>query len=151
MAVVIAQRRHGEDTGEVHVRVENQAHNGNTDNGQQDPARNLHFLQADNHRQANQRHDHREAVKLTQRHRQTVDWVLHHHAHAVCRDQQQEQADTDAGPVRNPLRQIAQNPATNTGSGDDGKQYAHQEYGAQGDRNTDLLAQYQAKGGEGGQ
>ena len=151
MTVFIAQRRHREDTGEVHVRVENQAHNGDTDDGQQNPAWNLHFFQTDNHRQTNQRHDHREAVELTQRHRQTVDWVLNDHAHAVCRDQQQEQANTDAGTVRNALRQIAQNPATNPGSGDDGEQHAHQEYGTQGNRNTDLLAQNQAKRGEGGQ
>jgi hypothetical protein len=32
-------------------------------------ARYLHFFQTDDHRKANQRHHHREAVKVPQRHR----------------------------------------------------------------------------------
>ena len=149
--MVIAQRWHGKHAGEVHVWIENQADDRDTNDGQQNAARYLQFLQTDNHRQTYQRHDNREAIELTQRNRQAVQWVFHHHANAVRGDQQQEQADTNARTVRNALRQIAQNPATNTGSRDDGKQYTHQEYRAQRNRNADVLAQHQAKGGKGGQ
>ena len=135
----------------MHVRVENQADDRHADDGQQNTARNLQFFKADDHRQAHQRHHHREAVELTQRDRQTVQRVFHHHADAVGGNQQQEQTDTDAGAVRNTLRQIAQDPATNTGSGDDGEEYAHQEHRAQSNRHADVLAQHQAESGKGSQ
>ncbi len=69
-------------------------------------------------------------------------------AHAVCSDKQQEQADTDAGTVRNALRQVAQDPATNSGRGDHGKQHTHQEHGAQRNRHTNMLTQHQTERGK---
>ncbi len=135
----------------MHVGIENQADDGDTDDGQQNAARYLQFLQTDDHRQTDQRHNDREAIELAQRNRQAVQWVFHYHAHAVRGDQQQEQADTNARTVRNALRQIAQNPATDAGGRNDGKQYTHQEYRAQRNRNADVLAQHQAESGEGSQ
>ena len=135
----------------MNVRIEDQADNRNADNRQQDTARHFQFFEANNHRQPDQRHNHRETVKITQRHRQTVQRVFDHQTNAVGGNQQQEQTDTNPRAVRNALRQVTQDPATNAGCGDDGKQYAHQEDRAQRDRNADLLAQHQAKSGKSGQ
>ena len=132
----------------MHGRVGNQANNGNTDNSQQDAARYFQFFEANNHRQTNQRHNHREGIEVTQRNRQTVQRILNHQTNAVCRNQQQEQADTDSRTVRNALRQIAQDPATNTRRGNDGKQDAHQEHRAQRNGHADMLPQYQAECGK---
>ena len=66
---------------------------------------------AEDHRQADQRHHHREGGERAERHRQTIQRVLHHQADAVGGDQQQEQTDTDAGAVRHAHRQVAQDPA----------------------------------------
>ena len=133
------------------VRIENQAHNRHTNNGQQNTARHLHFFQTNDHREANQRHHHREAGKFAQRHRQTVQRIFDHQTNAVGGDQQQEQANPDPGTMRHALRQVAQDPAADAGRGNHRKQDTHQEYRAEGHRNTDLLPQHQAKGGEGGQ
>ena len=135
----------------MHGRIENQANNGHTDNGQQNAAWDCQFFQTNNHRQANQGHDHREAGEVTQRHRQTVQRVLNDQTHAIGGNQQQEQTDTDTGAVCYAVRQVAQNPATNAGCRDNGEQHAHQEDGSQGNRYADVLAQHQAKRGEGGQ
>ena len=133
------------------VRIEDQADNRDADNRQQDTARYFQFFKADNHRQPDQRHNHREAVKMTQRHRQTIQRVFDNQAHAVGGNQQQEQADTNPGAVRHALRQVTQDPATNTGCGNHRKQHAHQKDRAQRDRNADLLTQHQAEGGKRGQ
>ena len=133
------------------VRIEDQADNRDADNRQQDTARHFQFFEADNHRQPDQRHNHREAIKITQRHRQTIQRIFNHQAHAVGGNQQQEQTDTNPRTVRHALRQVTQDPATNAGRGDHGEQDTHQEHRAQRDRNADLLTQYQAKGGKRGQ
>ncbi|STQ08167.1 Uncharacterised protein [Enterobacter cloacae] len=90
----------------MHGRIENQANNGHTDNGQQNAAWDFQFFQTNNHRQANQGHDHREAGEVTQRHRQTVQRVLNDQTHAIGGNQQQEQTDTDTGAVRHAVRQV---------------------------------------------
>ncbi len=149
--MIVAQRRHRKNAGEVYGRIEKQTHNRHANDGQKDTARHLQLLQADNHSQTNQRHHHREAVEVAQRHRQPFNRVFHHQANAVGGDQQQEQADTDPSAMRHALRQVAQDPATNAGGGDHGKQDAHQEHCAKGDRDANLLAQHQAEGGKGGQ
>ena len=133
------------------VGIENQADNRHADNGQQNAARHLHFFQTNDHREANQRHHHRETVKVAQRHRQTVQRVFDHQTNAVGGDQQQEQANPDPGTMRHALRQVTQDPAADAGCRDHRKQDPHQEYCAEGYRNTDLLPQHQAEGGEGGQ
>ena len=151
VTLVVAQRRHGENAGEVNGRIENQTDNRNTDDGQQNTARHLQFFQADNHRQTNQRHNHREAGEMAHGHWQAVQWVFDYQTNAVRCNQQQEQADTDTGAVRHALRQVAQDPATNPGGGDEGEQHTHQEYRTQRDRHADVLTQHQAKRGKGGQ
>ena len=87
---------------------------------------------------------------MTQRYRQAVQRVFDYQTHAVRRDQQQKQTDTDTGAVRNALWEVAQDPATNAGGGNNGKQHAHQEHRTQCDRYADLLAQHQAERGERG-
>ncbi|MNV27151.1 hypothetical protein D3C71_1182900 [compost metagenome] len=135
----------------MHGRVENQPHNGHTDNGQQDAARHFQFFQADNHCQANQGHDHREAGEVAHRNRQAVQWILDNQTDAVRRNQQQEQADTNTRAVRHALRQVAQDPATNPGSRNNGEQHPHQEHRTQRNRHADVLAQHQAERRKGSQ
>ena len=88
----------------MYGRIENQTHYGNTDNSQQDAARYFQFFEANNHRQTYQRHNHREGIEIAQRNRQAVQRVFNNQTHAVCRNQQQEQADTNPRTVRNTLR-----------------------------------------------
>ena len=133
------------------VRIENQADNRHADNGQQNTAWYFHFFQTDDHREANQRHHHREAGKFAQRHRQTIQRVFDHQTNAVGSDQQQKQANPDPGTVGHTLRQVAQDPAADAGCRDHRKQDTHKEYCAEGHRNTNVLPQHQAEGGEGGQ
>ena len=52
---------------------------------------------------------------MAQRNRQAVERVLDNQTDAIGGDQQQEQADADAGTVRHALRQVAQDPATDAG------------------------------------
>ena len=132
----------------MHGRIENQANDGNTNNGQQDATRYFQFFEADNHRQTNQRHNDREGVEVTQRNRQAIQRVLNDQTNTVCRNQQQEQADTNTRTVRNALWQIAQDPATNTCRGNDGKQNTHQKHRAQRNRHANMLPQHQAECGK---
>ena len=84
--------------------VKNQAENRNTDDGQQNAARDFQFFQTDDHRKANQRHNNREAVEMTERNWQAIKWVFNYQADTVCGNQQQEQADTDTSTMRNTHR-----------------------------------------------
>ncbi|MNE21584.1 hypothetical protein D3C80_1147510 [compost metagenome] len=84
-------------------------------------------------------------------HRQTGPFVLDHHADAVGGDQQQEQADADAGAVGDAGWQVGQNPLTHTGDADQGKQHPHPEDGTQRNRDAQPLPQHQAEGGKGGE
>ncbi len=130
------------------VRIEEQTHNRNANNGQQNAAGDFQLFQTENNSQTHKRHNHREGIEIAQRDRQAIQRVFNDQADAVGGNQQQKQANTDTGSVGHALRQVTQNPATNAGSGDNGKQYAHQEYGAKRDRDANMLPQDQAKRGK---
>ncbi len=130
------------------VRIEEQTHNRNANNGQQNAAGDFQLFQTENNSQPHKRHNHREGIEIAQRDRQAIQRVFNDQADAVGGNQQQKQANTDTGSVGHALRQVTQNPATNAGGGDNGKQYAHQEYGAKRDRDANMLPQDQAKRGK---
>ncbi|MNE56392.1 hypothetical protein D3C80_1512960 [compost metagenome] len=132
-------------------RIEKQPNHGNPDNGQQDTARHFQFFQTDNERQANERHDHREAGEMAHRNRQTIQRIFNDQTHAVGGNQQQEQTNTDACAVRDALRQVPQDPATDAGRRNHGKQHTHQEHRTQRNGDADMLTQHQAERGKCGQ
>jgi hypothetical protein len=62
-------------------------------------------------------------------------FILDHHADPVGGDQQQEQADTDAGTVGDAGGKVVQDPLAHAGDTDQVNS-THQEDGAQRDRNA---------------
>ncbi len=76
-----------------------------------DPITNGHIdiatlLQAEDDRQPQQAHHHREGGKRTERHWQAFNRVFDNHTHTVSSNQQQKQPDTDTCTVSDTHRQI---------------------------------------------